>query len=181
MESSRTTLLRSKLLVEDGFDPVNMDITFVVEFLADWPADGVLDVGQSETMVVRALDVEDRLIDLYAKVVNYEEVAKEETEAAYSRAFIASKEATQKAKEQEAQCDVAYLAEVRKAAAAKAALRWLDKKIGTVSKRHYHCKEVLRAHGKLMPSGEDRHRFRGRGGKEEETRGIGEEGKGVFE
>ena len=176
----RTTLLGGKLQFDDNFDPAAIDVTFVEEFLADWPADGVLDLGQAETMVVRAVDVEDKLIDLYSKVVNYEEVKKEAAEATYAKAFIDSKEATQKAKEHEAMCNPAYLDAVRLAAAAKAALKWLDKKLGTASKRHYHCKEVLRAHGKLVGSADDPRRFAGRrGGKPDGD--IGDESVGAFE
>ena len=108
------------------------------------------------------LDVENKLIDLLCKVIKWEEMAKNARDEVYAAAFFSSREPTQKGRDNAALCDKEYNESVATYATAKAVLKWMERKLDTISKRHYLCKEVLAAHGRLR-GGEDDGHLRNRG------------------
>lgn len=143
-QQTETILLGSKIKIEEGFDPDNIDISFVEAYINDWPKDGILNLTQVESLAAKSLIVLNLVSDLVAKVLRYYELAQASVHEEFAMGQERSGASSVSAQKELARKDTLYQDALRDEAKAKAALKFLTGKHGTIEKMHYLCKEGVK-------------------------------------
>jgi hypothetical protein len=131
----------------ENFNPMKIDTSEIKELSDAMPKDGNIDLNNAEVLATKYLRGADMCSELLAIATAY--VAKTDTmkRKAYSyAAMVKASEKnikTDKGRAWFADCDDDYISASNKHAEAVAFCKWLDGKMDSFSKMHYHLKKIL--------------------------------------
>lgn len=131
----------------ESFDPTKLDTSEIKALSDAMPKDGNIDINNCEVMATKYLRGADMCSELLAIATAY--VAKTDAlkKKAYSYAALVKASEnnikTDKARAWFADMDKDYITACEKYATAVAFCKWVDGKMDSFSKMHYHCKKIL--------------------------------------
>ena len=131
----------------ESFDPLKIDTSEIKELSNAMPKDGNIDLNNAEVMATKYLRGADMCSELLAIATAYLSKTDTMKKKAYSyAAMVKASESnikTDKSRAWFADMDKDYIEACNKHAEAMAFCKWLDGKMDSFSKMHYHCKKML--------------------------------------
>lgn len=132
----------------DGFDPMDLDVTYIQSTVEQIPQDGVIDINMAEELATIFLRCADFCGDLLAQSARYSgerETQKRAQKSASVYRKIKEKVTPTVAKEAYADDDQ-YIKAANQATAAESLLKWLEEKHANLIRAHILCKNLLARH-----------------------------------
>jgi len=136
------------ILSIEGFDPMDLDITYVQTTIEKIPLDGVIDINNAENLATLFLRCADYCGDLLAQAARFSgerETEKRSQKSASIYRKIKEKVTPTVAKEAYADDDQ-YIEAANGATAAESLLKWLEEKHANLIRAHILCKNLLARH-----------------------------------
>lgn len=136
------------LLKIGGFDPMNVDVTYIKETLNRIPRDGTIDIHEAEQLATLFLRCADYCDDLLAQAIRYaghKDAEKRSEKASAIERKIANKTPGTTARETYSN-DPQYQEASDAAIDAQAFLTWITQKRDNLVKAHVLCKDLMKSH-----------------------------------
>ena len=142
------TILVGDLLRLKAFDPMNVNVTHIMETIGRIPKDGTIDINQAEqlaTIFLRCADYCDGLLAQAIRYSGYKDAEKRSQKASAIERKIANNVAQTTARETYSN-DAEFVAASDANTDAQAFLSWITQKRDNLVKAHVLCKDLMKAH-----------------------------------
>lgn len=136
------------LLKLKDFDPMNVDVTYIVSTLDRIPRDGTIDINEAEALATVFLRCADYCDNILAQAIRYAGYTDSEKRAEKANAIerkMDQKVPATTARETYSN-DVLFKGACDKATDAQAFLTWISQKKDNLIKAHVLCKDLLKSH-----------------------------------
>jgi hypothetical protein len=133
-------------IADSDFDPGNVDLQYIKSVSESMPADGRIDINQSEILAAKTLRAADYCIDLVAQASQWCELKESEKNEAKALAVarLIEKGVSATAAAQQYDADPDYVRKCRDYAKAKGWYKWIDLKYKNFMAAHVHYKDVMK-------------------------------------
>jgi len=145
---SEKQVLVGDLLKIDGFDPMNVNVSYIQQTTNLIPADGSIDLNEAEKLATVFLKCADYCGDLMAQAVRYfgyTDAEKKSEKASSIERKVEAKMPATTAKETFSN-DPKFVTASNKNTDAQAFLTWVTQKQENLIRAHVLCKDLLKAH-----------------------------------
>jgi len=142
---AKTVLLKDLLKIE-GFNPLNLDISYIQEELDGLPKNGEIDINIAEALATRWLRAADYCSELLAKASRWMGYKKTLKNAELAAAGLRTGQSSATAQKQLAPMDGAYIESANNFTEAEACCMLLKEKHDSLMAAHYLAKEILKRH-----------------------------------
>jgi hypothetical protein len=141
-------ILVGDLLKIKGFDPMNVDVTYIKQVMNLIPKNGSLDMNEAERLATKFLACADYCGELLSQAIRFlghTDATKKSERASSIERKIAGKTPATTAKETYSN-DPLYIDAAEKNTDAQAFLTWIQQKYENLIKAHVLCKDLMKSH-----------------------------------